>query len=89
MVCEYANFGPYKIWYADLWKCPNCKNEIIVGFGCAPVAEHFQKDFQYWLKKVEYIIVIRIEDEPRLYCDRADAYLAEDMFTEVRGKCDF
>jgi len=45
LVCEYANFGPYKIWYADLWKCPNCKNEIIVGFGWNPVAEHFQNDF--------------------------------------------
>lgn len=26
---------------------------------------------------------LRIEDEPRLYCDRADAYLAEDMYTEA------
>jgi len=26
---------------------------------------------------------IKIEDEPRLYCDRADAYLAEDMFDEA------
>jgi len=26
---------------------------------------------------------LRIEDEPRLYCDRADAYSAEDMFTEA------
>jgi len=26
---------------------------------------------------------IRINDEPRLYCDRAEAYLAEDMFIEA------
>merc|ERR1719499_117373 len=26
---------------------------------------------------------IKIEDEPRLYCDRADAYLQEDMFDEA------
>ena len=26
---------------------------------------------------------ININDEPRLYCDRAEAYLAEDMFDEV------
>ena len=26
---------------------------------------------------------IKIEDEPRLYCDRAEAYLLEDMFDEV------
>ena len=26
---------------------------------------------------------IKIDDEPRLYCDRAEAYLLEDMFDEV------
>ena len=26
---------------------------------------------------------IKIDDEPRLYCDRADAFLQEDMFDEV------
>lgn len=26
---------------------------------------------------------LRINDEPRLYCDRADAYIAEDMFDEA------
>ena len=54
LVCEHANFGPYKIWSADLWKCPNCGSEIIVGFGYNSVSEHFQDDFQDWLKKVEY-----------------------------------
>lgn len=28
---------------------------------------------------------IRVNDEPRLYCDRAEAYLAEDMFEEALG----
>jgi len=28
---------------------------------------------------------IRIEDEPRLYCDRAEAFLAEDMYDEAIG----
>ena len=27
---------------------------------------------------------IKINNEPRLYCDRAEANLAEDMFDEVR-----
>ena len=26
---------------------------------------------------------IRIDDQPRLYCERAEAYLAEDMFDEA------
>ncbi len=33
---------------------------------------------------MKYMLVLyRIDDEPRLYCDRAEAYLAEDMFIEV------
>ena len=26
---------------------------------------------------------LKIDDEPRLYCDRAEAYLLEDMYDEV------
>ena len=32
---------------------------------------------------------LRIQDEPRLYCDRAEAYLQEDMFDEVRNHQQF
>ena len=32
---------------------------------------------------------IKIDDEPRLYCDRAEAYLLEDMFDEVSFDCEF
>jgi hypothetical protein len=28
----------YKLWYGDLWKCRQCKNEVIVGTGMEPVA---------------------------------------------------
>ena len=31
---------------------------------------------------------IKIDDEPRLYCDRAEAYLLEDMFDEVTFDCE-
>ena len=31
---------------------------------------------------------IKIDDEPRLYCDRAEAYLLEDMFDEVSFDCE-
>ena len=34
----------YKIWYADLQKCPGCGNEIIAGFADQPLAEHYQKE---------------------------------------------
>jgi len=39
------NSQPYKIWDADMWKCPSCEVEIIVGFGRAPLYEHFQEGF--------------------------------------------
>lgn len=36
---------PYKIWKADLWKCPGCGIEVVAGFsgqGISPIAQHFQ-----------------------------------------------
>jgi DNA-directed RNA polymerase subunit RPC12/RpoP len=43
---DLADFGPYKIWDSDLWKCPGCGYEILVGFGQKAVAEHFQAHFE-------------------------------------------
>ena len=34
----------YKLWRADLYKCPVCGVEIVVGFGQYPIAEHFTDD---------------------------------------------
>ncbi|MFH1742829.1 MAG: hypothetical protein ABIH23_27820 [bacterium] len=33
----------YKIWDADLWKCPSCGTLVVAGFGQKPFAEHFEK----------------------------------------------
>lgn len=43
---DMADFGPYKIWDTDLWKCPSCGYEIVVGFGQMEIAEHYQDNFQ-------------------------------------------
>ncbi len=32
----------FQLWDADLWKCPGCDVEIVVGFGQCPVSEHFE-----------------------------------------------
>lgn len=40
------NWKPYKLWMGDLWACPDCGAEIVVGAGQRPVAEHYQPDFQ-------------------------------------------
>lgn len=37
---------PYKLWVGDLWKCPECEHEIVVGVIGGPVAEHYQPDFK-------------------------------------------
>lgn len=50
---EMAEFGPYKIWYADLWECPECTQEILAGFGLKCLAEHYEDDFDKVLKRAE------------------------------------
>lgn len=33
----------YKIWDADLWKCPGCGILVVAGFGQKPLAEYFEE----------------------------------------------
>ena len=51
LLIEFASFGAYKAWYADLWKCPKCGTEIVSGFGNSPIMEHFQDGFSTWLEE--------------------------------------
>jgi len=44
---------PYKLWMADLWKCPECGIEVIAGFGAHNYAEHYQPNFAEQFKKAE------------------------------------
>lgn len=40
-------WSPYKCWMGDLWKCPDCGNEIVLGvISSSPLAEHYQNDFE-------------------------------------------
>ena len=53
-VIETANFGVYKVWNADTWKCPGCGVEIVAGFAKLPLREdHFEADFPEWLERVK------------------------------------
>lgn len=36
---------PYKLWNGDLWACPDCGHEIVVGVIGPPLAEHYEKNF--------------------------------------------
>lgn len=39
----------YKLWQGDLWHCPDCGSQVIVGVGLKPWAEHYQKE---WLDAI-------------------------------------
>lgn len=43
---EPQSWKPYKAWVGDLWVCPDCDSEIVVGVGGGPFAEHYQPDFE-------------------------------------------
>jgi hypothetical protein len=38
-------WGPYKLWEADLWECPNCGAQVAAGFAQRPLAEHYEPDY--------------------------------------------
>lgn len=44
-----GNWKPYKLWMADRWKCQGCGATIVVGFGHAPLSEHYKPDFAAWV----------------------------------------
>jgi len=43
-VLDMTDYGPYKIWDADKYKCPKCGYEIVTAFGQQALAEHWQKE---------------------------------------------
>lgn len=49
-VLDVADWGPYQLWSADLWKCPICGKEIIIGFGNNAYAAHYEENFELRLQ---------------------------------------
>ena len=45
-VLDMADYDPYELYDADLWKCPNCGYEIVGGFGYNAISAHYEADFQ-------------------------------------------
>ena len=37
---------PYKVWNADLWECPECHHQIIVGCGERPISQDYKIGFE-------------------------------------------
>lgn len=51
LVIEMAEFGPYKVWGADLMKCPGCGCEVVTRFSDKPIRQdHWASDFPAWLE---------------------------------------
>lgn len=36
---------PYKLWESDMYECQGCGAQILVGFGMAPISEHYKPGF--------------------------------------------
>ena len=47
---ESEKWKPYKLWMGDLWDCPSCGAEIIVGVGSNRIAEHYESNFDSQIK---------------------------------------
>lgn len=51
-VVEYADFGPYKLWRADVYKCPGCDVTVVTAFGERAYAEHHEAKFDEILARI-------------------------------------
>jgi len=57
IVEEHREEGkPYKIWEADLWECPKCHHECILGFADRPICYYNELEYEENQKKVEFHI---------------------------------
>ena len=58
-VCVHITMSddrPYQLWQADLWECPDCGCQVLLGFGQKHWAAHFEPTFQKYLAGVDYTI---------------------------------
>lgn len=46
---EMADSDPYKVYFADLFKCKSCGTEVISGTAKNPIAEYGEDHFQVLL----------------------------------------
>lgn len=48
-----AEWSPYKLWAGDLYECPGCLAQVVVGVPHRPIAEHYEFDFSRQLELYE------------------------------------
>lgn len=44
-VAGNGQWSPYKLWVSDLWACPECGHEIVVGHCQREISEHYLPGF--------------------------------------------
>lgn len=54
-LAQPAGWRPYKLWSSDLWECPDCKHQIIVGHCQQPIEKHDDR-FVGLTKNIELMI---------------------------------
>lgn len=50
---DYTKQGPYKMWDSDMYRCPVCQIDILVGFGQAEISVCHDGQFEGMLKGFE------------------------------------
>ena len=51
---EKEDGTPYKVWNADIKKCPECGHKVFCGFGDRPTAHDCDENFKSELLSAEY-----------------------------------
>jgi hypothetical protein len=44
---------PYKLWIGDLWRCPTCEAEIVIGFSGGPLSQDFYPEFKDHIERAK------------------------------------
>ncbi len=79
-----TGIGSYKIWSADLLKCPICGHLIISEYGNNPLAEHYDPDYEE-----RRLAEVRTADgHAYLFYDRVDSAPAGDINRILLGDFD-
>ena len=53
VIIEDSEGRPWKIWAADLWECPSCGAQTIIGYGQNHYAEHYEADFADVMARIQ------------------------------------
>ena len=47
--------SPYRLWAADRYRCEACGAEVITGFACAPLIEHWRPNYAMYRARLQPI----------------------------------